>query len=147
MNVHKKWIGKDKLEHNGAVLDSKNGFDVIDCYECGFKHVVPIPSSEELEEVYRNEYYSDEKPFYIDHYLEDKRWWDIVYKRRFDIFEKHLDKDSRKILDIGSGPGLFLLLGQKLGWSVKGIEPSRDAAKYSREKLGLDIDEIFHNLN
>ncbi len=49
-------------EHRGIILDSVNGFDVIECEKCLFKHIIPIPQPDELVTTYRNEYYSIEKP-------------------------------------------------------------------------------------
>jgi SAM-dependent methyltransferase len=45
-------------------------------------------------------------------------------------------------LDVGSGPGFFLLHGKQRGWKTVGIEPSARAAEHSRS-LGLDIIEGF----
>ena len=143
MSENNKWISKDGELHHGKLIESLNDFDVIECVECGFKHVTPIPADNELEEVYRHDYYKTEKPFYIKHYLEDKEWWDVVYTDRYEIFENNLPLNSRKILDIGSGPGLFLNLGKERGWQVKGIEPSTQAAAYCKETLKLDIEEVF----
>jgi 2-polyprenyl-3-methyl-5-hydroxy-6-metoxy-1,4-benzoquinol methylase len=44
-----------------------------------------------------------------------------------------------KVLDIGCGPGYFLLILKKLGFETYGIEPSEKAASFGREKLRLDI--------
>jgi SAM-dependent methyltransferase len=128
--------------HEGPVLDSVKGFDVIDCNSCGFKHIVPIPSQDELAGVYRDEYYAKEKPLYIDRYKEDLEWWNLVYSERYEAFEKNLSEDRRRILDVGSGPGYFLLHGKQRGWKTKGIEPSHQAAEHSKG-LGLDILEDF----
>ena len=46
-----EWMG-----HVGEVLASDNGFDVIDCQQCGFKHITPIPTVDELESVYKHDY-------------------------------------------------------------------------------------------
>jgi SAM-dependent methyltransferase len=137
MNEIKKW-----KNHAGTVLDSVNGFDVIECEVCGFKHIVPIPTAEEMEEAYREEYYSIEKPLYLERTKEDLDWWNIVYSERYDTFEEYLQSDRRRILDIGSGPGAFLLHGKQRGWQTLGFEPSRQAADHSR-KLGLEIAEDF----
>jgi len=128
--------------HEGAVLDSVAGFDVIECETCGFKHIIPIPSEKELESVYREEYYSKEKPLYIDRYMEDLEWWNLVFNERYDTFENILTKERRRILDVGSGPGYFLLQGKRRGWETVGIEPSAKAAAHSRS-LGLEIVEDF----
>jgi len=128
--------------HRGAVLTSANGFDVIDCEQCEFKHIVAVPTEEELEKSYRHDYYTQEKPLYIERYRQDLDWWNIVYSRRFETLERHLPASRRRLLDIGSGPGFFLLNGKNRGWSVKGIEPSVQAADHSRG-LGLDIENSF----
>lgn len=129
-------------EHEGEVLDSKDGIDVIECEGCGFKHIVPIPSKDELSEVYRSDYYSSEKPGYFDGQREDLDWWNMVYAERFDTFEVHLASDRRRILDVGSGPGFFLLHGQERGWKTLGIEPSLQAAGHARG-LGVEVVEAF----
>ncbi len=129
-------------DHKGLVLDSVNGFDVVECEMCGFKHIVPIPSLEELEAVYRHEYYTKEKPLYLERHREDLDWWNLVYSERYDTFEELLPPHRRRILDVGSGPGFFLLHGKLRGWETLGIEPSPQAAAHSRE-LGLEIVEDF----
>ncbi|HPI91491.1 MAG TPA: class I SAM-dependent methyltransferase [Deltaproteobacteria bacterium] len=128
--------------HTGPILDSVKGFDVIECGQCGFKHIVPIPTPEELEAVYRHEYYIVEKPLYLERHREDLEWWNMVYSERFDTFEELLPPGRRRILDVGSGPGFFLLHGKQRGWLPVGIEPSGHAASYSRD-LGLNIVNDF----
>ena len=128
--------------HEGNVLDTVKEFNVIECVACGFKHIIPIPTSNELEQIYKEEYYSLEKPLYLERRREDIEWWDLVYSERYDTFEENLPSKRRRILDVGSGPGYFLLHGKERGWKAIGIEPSSQAAKYSRN-LGLDIREMF----
>lgn len=130
--------------HHGVIYDSKDGFNVIDCEVCGFKHIAPIPSADKLETIYRHEYYKKEKPLYLKRHREDLDWWNVVYDERYIFFEKNLSKERRKILDVGSGPGYFLLRGKQRGWQVEGIEPSVQAAEHSRS-LGLTIFEEFLN--
>lgn len=129
-------------KHKGSILDSVDGFDVIECVACGYKHIVPVPSKEELESVYREDYYSLEKPLYIERYKEDLEWWNLVYSERYETFEKNLDARRRRILDVGSGPGYFLLHGKNRDWEPTGIEPSTQAAAHGRG-LGLRIIEDF----
>jgi len=123
-------------------VDAVQGVEVVDCETCGFKHVVPVPSPAELEHVYREEYFSREKPLYIERHLEDADWWRLAYGDRYETFEELLPPDRRRILDVGSGPGLFLRTGAERGWRTLGVEPSRQAATHSRS-LGLEIVEDF----
>ena len=128
--------------HNGEIIDSIGTFEVMACYPCGFKHIVPIPTQSELDQVYRDEYYSREKPQYLVEHREDLDWWNVVYDERYDMFETILPDTGRRILDVGSGPGFFLKRGQERGWEACGIEPSRQAASHSRG-LGLNVIEGF----
>lgn len=128
--------------HAGPALDAKKGFDVIECSSCRFRHIIPIPTDKELETVYREEYYSTEKPLYFQHHREDLEWWNMVYDERYATLESLLPPARRRILDVGSGPGFFLARGQGRGWTTLGIEPSRQAAAHARE-LGLDIRQEF----
>ncbi len=131
-----------EIGHTGVVLDSVNGFDVIECVSCGFKHITPIPTPEELDQVYRHEYYTTDKPLYLERARDDLEWWNIVFSGRFDVFEGALPPERRRILDVGSGPGIFLKHGKDRGWTTLGIEPSAKAAAHARG-LGLEIVEDF----
>jgi len=112
---------------------------VIACAVCDFNHIIPIPTVDELTEVYRDEYYTQEKPLYLEQYQEDLDWWNLVYRERFETFEALLPASRRRILDVGSGPGYFLLNGKERGWDTLGMEPSARAAAHSRS-LGLNIE-------
>ena len=130
------------LDHKGTVVDSVNDFDVIECEACGFKHIVPIPSCDELDPIYREDYFTVKHPFYFEHQREDSEWWDNVFLKRYVLFECQLPPHRRRILDIGSGSGLFLRQGMKRGWETLGVEPSRPAAEQARQ-LGLSIVNEF----
>ncbi len=136
-------MSTSEATHVGPLVDTKDAFRVIDCTACGFKHVDPLPSPEELERLYDEDYYSNEKPLYIEHYREDLDWWRIVYRERLETLEDALGAGRRRLLDVGSGPGFFLQLAGERGWETLGIEPSRQAALHSREELGLQVVEAF----
>lgn len=148
MDIAKKikaWTDANGLAHKGVMHQTVNEFSVIDCECCQFKHVIPLPTVEELETIYSHEYYSQEKPIYIERYIEDKEWWDSVYTERYERLEAYLGGRPGSILDVGSGPGLFLSLGRQRGWHTQGIEPSEKASEYSKKSLGLDVKNIFLN--
>ncbi len=129
--------------HEGPVLDRRDGFDVIDCRACGFRHVHPLPTVDELSSLYDEDYYSNEKPLYIERVKEDLDWWRIVYRERLEALEQALAGGRRRLLDIGSGPGYLLETARDRDWEAIGIEPSRQAAAHSRDELGLTIVERF----
>jgi len=137
MSEQVNWEG-----HAGGLVDTAGEYRVIECETCGFKHIVPIPTPDELDEAYRGDYYSKEKPLYLNRTQEDLDWWETVYSDRYDALEDLLAPDRRRLLEVGSGPGYFLAHGARRGWDVIGVEPSRQAAEHSR-KMGLNVVEEF----
>ena len=130
--------------HEGHLVSHSKGFDIIACVVCGFRHAVPLPDPAELEDVYRQQYYTEEKPNFLAHAGEDQEWGELGQNDRLAMFERLLPRERRKLLDIGSGPGFFLKTAGERGWQVQGIEPSRQAAAHARE-LGIAVVEGFFN--
>src|ERR1700733_7380558 len=94
--------------HKGARIAHTKGHDIVDCAACGFKHAVPLPEPAALEQAYRETYYAEEKPTFLDHAGEDQAWAELAQADRLEIFEHSLAPGRRRLLDIGSGPGFFL---------------------------------------
>ena len=128
--------------HNGPRIAHAKAHDVIDCFDCGFKHALPLPDPAALEREYRENYYADEKPNFIAHAGEDQAWFELAQNDRLEIFEKLLPASRRRLLDIGCGPGFFLSTAIKRGWQAHGFEPSRQAAAHARS-LGATVTEGF----
>ncbi|TIH17300.1 class I SAM-dependent methyltransferase [Marinifilum sp. JC120] len=138
MSDRKCWI-----DHSGIVLDSIDGFDVIHCESCGFKHIIPIPDEEEMSRIYTRDFHAEYKPLMIQHQLEDQEWHTATNKARLQVIEKQLGRKG-SLLDVGSGTGFFLKDAVNQGWKSKGVEPSDMAVEYSRSQ-GLDIEHAFFN--
>ncbi len=128
--------------HYGRVLGQKKGFGVIDCRSCGFIHLDPLPGDEELERVYREEYFTGEKPDFMERVQEDEEWWNAVFDRRLSFMESSLAPGQRSIIDIGCGPGHFLQRAARRGWRCLGVEPSPVAAEAARQR-GVEVIEGF----
>ncbi|MDA9120882.1 class I SAM-dependent methyltransferase [Flavobacteriales bacterium] len=92
------------------------------CGSCGFVFCKPIPTPDELNEVYegygRNDYLSD---LTIQ-----------AYERVLDSFEPY--RKTNKLIDVGCGIGYFLEVAKKRGWEVYGTEFTEEAVKICEEK-------------
>lgn len=133
------------MTHEGPTLDTVDNYTVIDCESCKFAHVLPLPDDETLRRFYDEQYYQQEKPNYFAHSEQDAGWWSLVHSERLAMMESWLlmksddDVSALTVLDVGSGPGLFLLEARKRGWRTQGLEPSRAAWQYSQTRYGLDV--------
>jgi SAM-dependent methyltransferase len=127
--------------HKGKILATSGGKDVINCTICGYTHVYPLPTQKELDEFYFKTFYQDVKTSYFEDYERDHDWWSLNYNWLLDDLLKLSSKktDKTRLLDIGSGPGLFLRCAKEKGISTLGIEPSKEAFNYSRKKHKVDV--------
>ena len=48
---------KNNDNHDGKIQDSVNGVDVIECDQCQFKHIKPLPTEKELSKFYSEDYF------------------------------------------------------------------------------------------
>lgn len=126
--------------HQGTTLHSTEHCQIIDCSGCGFAHVSPLPSQADLSEYYEKKFYQKSKTSYFSDYERDEEWWKMNYE---ELLEKYLELQqgptTKRLLDIGSGPGLFLKVAQDYDFSVLGIEPSEQAFRYSTERYNCKV--------
>ena len=122
--------------HGGPIVGQHSGLTVIDCEACGFYHLDPLPSDDEMAAMYESgQYYTQEKPAYISTSVRDREWWRVSYDRFLNIVQH---RDGQTLLDIGCGPGMLLEAARARGWRCTGIDPSPVAAEHAR-LLGLDV--------
>ncbi|KAA0966780.1 class I SAM-dependent methyltransferase [Sporosarcina sp. ANT_H38] len=136
-------MSEDCNLHKGNSVYKGEDFSIIECEICLFKHIIPLPEQNELDQLYKADYYEKVKPEYIKNVKEDAEWLANVYKERVKVIDSYFEiGETLTALDIGSGPGYFLTAGQELGWDTVGIEPSGQAYSYSKS-LGLNVINDF----
>lgn len=68
------------------------------------------------------------------------RTYNLAWKRKLIERLTRRDKSSTKrLLDIGCGTGEFLSEMRNAGWEVAGLERNFEAARYARDRLGLNV--------
>lgn len=108
----------------------KDSIDVFRCRNCGLIFAFWEPDEKVLEDHYSAEYF---KPYLESMSIHvNKR-----FKRR--IREIKSLKPSGKLLDVGSGVGIFLKLAVEQGYDVLGADISSWACEYARKKFNLKV--------
>jgi len=134
-----------QIYHTGKTLTVSGDKTVIECKSCGFAHVHPLPTQTELDAFYLKNFYQDVKTSYFDDYERDHDWWVLNYNWLLDVMARLSGKNSLnglKLLDIGSGPGLFLKAASDKGLDVLGVEPSKEAYEYSKKKYNVNVRNV-----
>lgn len=101
------------------------------CPGCGLVFKTKRIDYDRLALFYRENYAGD----YSEDQLAGHR--DLLYAGIVERIEKKVRVG--KILDVGAGYGYFLCQARKRGWSVTGIEPSRQSAVTAKTESGLEI--------
>jgi 2-polyprenyl-3-methyl-5-hydroxy-6-metoxy-1,4-benzoquinol methylase len=119
-------------------------FQVLRCRGCDQVYLYPLPSPEEIREMFARLYTSGEgsvpelKSYYAYCY-DDEPSNPLVqlYERWLVGVEAH--HPPGRLLDVGCGTGLFLSVARRRGWQPFGIDDSAEATKHAREHFGLDV--------
>ena len=125
-------------------LVTKQQFDLLYNEELDMLKTYPAPSLDKLPSYYKSE-------AYISHTDSSKTLLDKIYQFVKGININHkiklidsLDKEEKKILDIGCGTGDFLNVCKKNNYKVFGVEPNENANKIASNKIG---GKLVKNLN
>jgi len=105
-------------------------FNIVKCKKCGLVYVNPRQMGEKLLEKY-------EQPILEDNFQSMKDQRISNFKRN--LYSLRHFKKGGKILDIGCSYGIFLDIARKDGWDTFGVELSKAASTYAKNKLGLNV--------
>lgn len=105
-------------------------FSVVRCTSCGLARTLPLPYENEVDaEVYR------EVPF--EEVLQKEPLWRSFFIPLLQTAQRY--KRAGHFLDVGCGVGLLVKMAAEVGFDAYGVELSRPAALYGKEKFGLQI--------
>jgi len=136
--------------HRGIVLDTVGDAQVIHCLSCILNHVVPLPSEAELDAYYREKFFTEIKPDYITRYEEDREWWAFVHSQTLQQAAAWLkgegteDGTGLSVLDVGTGPGIFLDAAKNLHWEAIGLEPAASRSSALRRQYAVRGLPVMH---
>lgn len=119
-------------------------FEILTCCACDQVYLWPLPSEEEIREMFSRLYTTGEGSV-----AELKSYYEFCYRDEpsnplVQLYESWLDALERvrrpgRLLDIGCGTGLFLAVARRRGWTPFGIDDCAEATQYAREHFGLDV--------
>ncbi|MBU1121669.1 MAG: class I SAM-dependent methyltransferase [Candidatus Omnitrophica bacterium] len=129
-------------KHPYKEIVKKNNHTIINCKKCGYWHVYPMPTEEELNNYYETRYYENlgQNRAMTDKLNDSDGFYMMQYYDRLRHLTRLLPSDLPKtILDIGVGYGDFLRFMKKNDWETQGLELSQSACEAIKDKNSLNI--------
>lgn len=127
-----KGLAEEDVLQDYLITQEKIAFPerVVKCLKCGLIYANPRRAKEEILHKYRD--MVDEE--YVREELGRRSTAKTILKK----LNKY-NKGQVRLLEIGCGVGFLLDEAKKQGWEVKGMELSKWATDYAKDKLRLDV--------
>jgi 2-polyprenyl-3-methyl-5-hydroxy-6-metoxy-1,4-benzoquinol methylase len=114
-------------------------FFVVECKACHLIRLEPRPTTEELKQYYPANYWYSPEPSMAARL--EEAWRRFVLRDHVNFVARAMRESGADgiVLDVGCGGGLFLNLLRGRGFSVLGLEASRDAARVAWKHNGVAV--------
>jgi 2-polyprenyl-3-methyl-5-hydroxy-6-metoxy-1,4-benzoquinol methylase len=118
-------------------------YKIVGC-DCGLMYVHPLPSQDDLREIYSESYFlgnkariDAESAMDVGGYVHQEETSKESFLDRLRIIEGY--RKNGRLLDIGCAVGHFLKAARSQGWDTHGVEISEFASEYARKNYSLNI--------
>jgi len=114
------------------------------CRACGLAFLSVQPDRDTLTEMYDADYFESDfrcgsEPAAGLGGEQSEKVFAEEAKSALELIRGLTGRSGGRLLEIGSAGGWFLKAAGEQGWEVRGVELSREAADFARQKLGLDV--------
>lgn len=121
-------------------LYTKWGWGIERCRRCGLVYANPRAPEAAILARYSSEYFWTE---YLPaagapEGVVDLEWLDRRHKPMLELVARAAGS-GRRLLEVGTGAGLFLKAASRGGWDASGLELSGEGAAFARDRLELDV--------
>jgi 2-polyprenyl-3-methyl-5-hydroxy-6-metoxy-1,4-benzoquinol methylase len=108
--------------------------DIYRCDNCGLLVQQQMLDPTQIERLLKDEKYLDETIGELN--LSEKH---LQFHQLEELMGRHVPLDQIRLLDVGANTGVFLNMMRRRTETLRGIEPSAEAAQAAREHFGLDV--------
>jgi len=117
---------------------------IAECVTCGLVRATPRCTPERIAARYSADYFWQEylPSLGVINGQIDPAFIDARYAPWVSLAASHGTPQGR-ILEIGTGAGLFLKAFARAGWDAIGVEVNPEAAHFARERLDLDVRSVY----
>lgn len=115
------------------------GYRIAACAECGFQFHDGFRGGGGSDGTFSQDYYQG-----VQREAFEAQFGDYTRDPSVPVYDQWLTRIEHRmrpgrVLDVGSALGTFLKIAERRGWKPVGVEISRFAAEFSRERRGLTV--------
>ncbi len=115
-----------------------NGFPYVTCTQCGLVYINPQPTAETIRFVYNDEqarllFFKEVLLPFAEHDQSP------IFQKRAKKLRSLAMNNNPKLLDIGCAAGGFMIVAQKEGFQVEGIELNAHYVEYIKQHRSLKV--------
>lgn len=126
-------------EHEYLKSYSNGNLEVIECEGCGYRHLWPLPTPDDLRTIYETQFGGGVRSQFSERKKQDAEHWRRVFTRREQVYREMLGSlEGKRVLDIGCGVGDFLSFFDERNCDVWGVEPSSNFHEQLRN-MGVNL--------
>jgi 2-polyprenyl-3-methyl-5-hydroxy-6-metoxy-1,4-benzoquinol methylase len=124
-----------------STLREEKGYQIVECTTCRLRYLFPQPALHETEELYSEHYFqsTDALGRGYEGYTEQAENLRATFRDRLRFLPSQAG--GKRLLDVGAAAGYFVEQARQGGWDAEGIEPSKWAASYARDRVGVPVRE------
>jgi 2-polyprenyl-3-methyl-5-hydroxy-6-metoxy-1,4-benzoquinol methylase len=127
-------------ERETTRLYTKFKWGIERCRRCGLIYANPRAPEAAILARYSSEYFWNE---YLPAVGAAGGKYDLDYQDQrhaamLALIRRH-SPNGRRLLEVGTGAGLFLKAAQRAGWDTAGLELSSEGSAFARDRLQLDV--------
>jgi len=113
-------------------------FKVVQCKHCDLVYVNPRPTQRSIHHFYPSQEWTRvARRATLENAEVLGMHWREFMAQRASVILSH--RKQGRVLELGSGDGLFLRYFLEKGWDCVGIEPSIEASQYARDVFGVPV--------
>ena len=127
-------------ERDTTRLYTKFNWGIERCRRCGLIYANPRAPEETIHARYSSEYFWNE---YLPAVGAPGGEYDLDYQDQrhaamLALIRRYSPR-GRRMLEVGTGAGLFLKAAERAGWVTAGLELSSEGSAFARDRLKLDV--------
>jgi SAM-dependent methyltransferase len=116
---------------DAAPFAEENGYLAVQCRRCGLVYLRERPTIAAMKQLYQGQ----ETKIDLRSHMRDRDWRQAAARRSLEMLRRY--RKTGRVLEVGSAAGWFLAEAKRAGFTVQGIDITRQLCEFANDVLGV----------